>query len=83
MKKLIILSVLAFATPALASELSTDMVLGTNMTNVQSKLTDMGYQVRKSEIENGDIEVYVVKGGKKFEIYVSMASGKITRIKSK
>ncbi len=83
MKKMIILGVLAFASPAFATELTTNMVLGTGMAEVQKKLTDMGYQVRKSEMEHGDIEIYVVKGSKKFEVYVSMETGKITRLKSR
>ncbi len=83
MRKLIILAALALASPALAAELTMDTVLGTTMAEVQAKLTDMGYQVRKSEMEDGKIEVYFVKGGRMGEVYVSTATGKITKLKMK
>ena len=83
MRKLIILAALALASPALAAELTTDTVLGTTMAEVQAKLTDMGYQVRKSEMEDGKIEVYFVKGGRMGEVYVSTVTGKITKLKMK
>jgi hypothetical protein len=83
MRKLIILAALAFAFPALAAELTMGTVLGTTMPEVQTNLTGMGYQVRKSEMEDGKIEVYFVKGNKKGEIYVSTATGKVTKLKVK
>ena len=83
MRKLIILAVLAFATPALASELSTSTVLGTTMADVKAKLAEMGYEVRKSEMEHGKIEAYVVKGNTMAEIYVDAATGKVTKVKMK
>lgn len=83
MKKLIILGVLTFANPLLASELTTNTVLGTDMATIHTKLTDMGYQVRKTEMEDGYIEVYVVKGNNKVEVYVSPETGKVTRLKMK
>ncbi len=83
MRKLIILAALAFASPALAAELTMDTVLGTTIPEVQTKLTDMGYEVRKSEMEDGKIEVYFVKGDKMGEVYVSTATGKVTKLKTK
>lgn len=83
MRKLIVLAALAFATPALASELTTDTMLGTTEAEVKTALTDMGYEVRKSEMEDGRIEVYVVKDAKMGEVYVSAATGKITKLKMK
>ena len=83
MRKLIFLAALAFASPALAAELTMDTVLGTTMPEVQTKLTEMGYQVRKSEMEDGKIEVYFVKGDKMGEVYVSTATGKVTKLKMK
>ena len=80
MRKLIILAALALASPALAAELTMDTVLGTTMAEIQAKLTDMGYQVRKSEMEDGKIEVYFVKGGRMGEVYVSTSTGKVTKL---
>lgn len=81
MRKLIIVAVLAFATPALAAELTMDTVLGTTLPEIQKNLTDMGYQVRKSDMEDGKIEVYFVKDNKMGEVYVSAATGKVTKLK--
>jgi len=83
MRKLIILAALAFASPALAAQLTVDTVLGTTMREVRSKLVGMGYQVRKSEMEDGKIEVYFVKDGKMGEVYVSTATGKVIKLKMK
>lgn len=83
MRKLIIIATLAFASPALAAELTMDTVLGTTMPEVQTKLTEMGYQVRKSEMEDGKIEVYFVKGDKMGEVYVSTVTGKVAKLKMK
>jgi len=83
MRKLIILAAVVFASPALAAELTMDTVLGTTMPEVQTKLTEMGYQVRKSEMEDGKIEVYFVRGNKMGEVYVSTVTGKVTKLKMK
>ncbi len=83
MRKLIIMATLAFATPVFAAQLTTDTVLGTSMQEVRTSLTEMGYDVRKYEMEDGKIEVYFVKDGKMFEIYVSPVTGKVTRLKMK
>ncbi len=83
MRKFIILAVLALATPAFAAELTMDTLLGTTIPEVQTNLTDMGYQVRKSEMEDGEIEVYFVKDNKMGEVYVSAETGKVTKLKMK
>ena len=83
MRTLIILATLALSGPAFAAGLTTNTVLGTSIQQVQSKLTTMGYDVRKSEMEHGKIEVYVVKDGTMAEVYVSTKTGKVTRLKTK
>lgn len=84
MRKLIMaLVVAAFATPALATELTADMTLGTSLEAVQSKLTEMGYEVRKGEMEDGKIEVYFVKDNQKGEVYVDPQTGKIAKLNIK
>lgn len=74
---------LALASPALAAELAVNSALGTTIPQVQATLAGMGYQVRKTEMEDGRIEVYVVKGNQMGEIYVSTATGKVTALKVK
>jgi len=83
MKKLIVLACLAFTSPVFAADAEMGMVLGTTIPEVQSKLTEMGYEVRKTEMEDGKIEMYFVKGKTKGEVYVSTATGKITKLKFK
>jgi len=83
MRKLAIAAAfLAFVSPALASDLSLDMEIGKTMDAVKAKMTELGYEVRKADMEDGDIEVYVVKDNKMAEVYVSQETGKITKIKS-
>ncbi len=72
---------LAFVTPALASDLAVDMEVGKTMDDVKAKMSELGYEVRKADMEDGNIEVYVVKDSKMAEVYVSQATGKITKIK--
>lgn len=73
----------ALATPALAEDLSIGAVLGTTMEEVQASLTEMGYEVRKVEMEDSKIEVYFVKDGEMGEVYVSLETGQITKLDMK
>lgn len=83
MRKLVLITLLALASPALAEGLGMDTVLGTTMEQVQSTLTEMGYDVRKAEMDDGKIEVYFVKDGKMGEAYVSSQTGKIIKLEMK
>jgi hypothetical protein len=83
MRKLALITLLALATPAFAEDLSTDTVLGTTLEQVQAKLTEMGYEVRKAEMEDGKIEAYFVKDGKMGEVYVNTETGQITKLDMK
>lgn len=80
MRKLALIALLAIATPALAEDLTADMELGTTLEQVQTRLTEMGYEVRKGEMEDGKIEVYFVRDGKMGEVYVSTETGRITKL---
>ncbi|RVU38808.1 PepSY domain-containing protein [Hwanghaeella grinnelliae] len=71
------------ASSAMAMDLTTGTELGTSMEQVQAKLKEMGYEVRKAEMEDGEIEAYVVKDGKMSEIYVNQQTGQVSKIKSK
>lgn len=83
------LTAIALATPALAGStdgtatIDMDTVLGTTMEEVKATLTGMGYEVRKSEVEDGKMEVYFVGNGKMGEVYVSPETGKPTKIEMK
>ena len=83
MRKFALITLLALVTPALALDLSTDTVLGTTMEQAQATLTEMGYEVRKAEMEDGKIEIYFIKDGKMGEAYVSAETGKITKLEMK
>jgi hypothetical protein len=83
MRKLALITLLAFGTPALAEDVTMDSVLGTTMEEVQASLTAMGYEVRKAEMEDGKIEVYFVRDGKMGEVYVSPQTGAVTKLEIK
>lgn len=83
MRKLALITLLALATPALAEDLTPDTVLGTTLGDVQAKLAEMGYEVRKAEMEDGKIEVYFVRNGKMGEVYVNAETGRITKLDMK
>ncbi|MFD1343953.1 PepSY domain-containing protein [Litorisediminicola beolgyonensis] len=55
------------ATGAMASE---GTVSPEQDSAIREKLTDEGYEVRKIEIEDGMIEVYALKDGGMFELYL-------------
>ena len=83
MRKLAILALIALATPALALDVTPDMELGTTIDEVKSSLAAMGYEVRKAEMEDGEIEVYFVRDGKMGEVYVNPETGAITKLEVK
>ena len=83
MRRFALITLLAFASPALAEDLSSDTTLGTTLEQVQANLTEMGYEVRKAEMEDGKIEVYFVKDGKMGEVYVNPETGKIAKLEMK
>ena len=83
MRTLALFTLFAMTAPALAGDLTMDTTLGTTLADVQAKLVEMGYEVRKAEMEDGEIEVYFIKDGKMGEAYVSPETGKITKLESK
>jgi len=83
MHKLAFIALIAFASPALAEDVTMGSNLGTTMEQVQASLTAMGYEVRKAEMEDGKIEVYFVRDGKMGEVYVSTETGAITKLELK
>lgn len=83
MRTLALFTLFAMTAPALTGDLTMDTTLGTTLADVQAKLVEMGYEVRKAEMEDGEIEVYFIKDGKMGEAYVSPETGKITKLESK
>ena len=83
MRKLVLIALVAFASPALAEDVAMGTVLGTTMGEVQTSLTDMGYEIRKTEMEDGRIEIYFVRDGKMGEAYVDTRTGAVTKLKMK
>lgn len=81
MKFPFIAAALLVAAPALAADLAPDMELGKTEDAVRSALTELGYDVRKIEEEDGEIEAYVVKDGEMAEVYVDPATGKVSKVK--
>lgn len=71
------------AMPAFASELKIGQELGKSLDEVKATLSEMGYDVRKGEMEDGLIEVYFVKDNMKGEVYVDGSTGKIARFSEK
>lgn len=83
MRKFALIALMAFATPALAEDVTMDSILGTTMQEVQASLAAMGYEVRKAEMEDGMIEVYFVRDGKMGEVYVNPQTGVVTKLELK
>jgi hypothetical protein len=83
MRKLALIALLAFASPALAEEVTMDSNLGTTMEEVKASLTAMGYEVRKAEVEDSKIEVYFVRDGQMGEVYVNPKTGAVTKLEIK
>ncbi len=84
MRKIILFTVFSlFAVPAFAQDLAKDMMLGKAPDEVKAKLVEMGYEVRKTDAEDGKIEVYAIKDSKIAEIYVDPATGLVSEIKMK
>lgn len=72
---------LAAATPTLALALEIGAPVGTTPDAVRAALVADGYDVRKIEAEDGQIEAYALKDGQRFEIYVDPATGAVSGIK--
>ena len=81
MRQLVFGTALALATlPAFASDLMLGTPLGTTPDAITAALTEMGWEVRKLDIEAGMIEAYAVQGTERAEIYVDPTAGEIVRI---
>ena len=78
-RTLALILTLAAASPALAS--SYDKIDDATRAKITATLTEQGYEVRKIDSEDGLIEVYALKDGQRFELYLD-ADLKIVRTKT-
>ena len=77
------LALALFAAPACAQEVAPGDQLGTEIGAISTALSGRGYEVRKTEREDGKVEVYAVREGRRFEIYVDVETGAVIRVKEK
>lgn len=76
----LILSLAFAAAPALAQPVTMQDTLGTTLTEVAAALTERGYDLREIEREGDRIEAEVTRDGRRTEIYVDAATGRVTKI---
>ena len=72
-------AVLAAGT-ALAASLVPGAKLGSNAQEIVASLTERGYEVVKYEREDDEIEVYVLKDGRRFELEIDPQSGQLRKV---
>ena len=81
MRKLLMTAALVLVTaPAFAQDLAIGTMLGTTEDAIRTALTDLGWEVRKLDTEDGMIEAYAVMGDKMAEIYVDPATGAVVKL---
>jgi len=80
MRKFLFATAMVVALPAFAAEVTQDAQLGTTMDEVKASLVEMGYEVRKVQMQDGEIEAYAVMGDTLSEVFVDPAIGLVTRI---
>jgi Peptidase propeptide and YPEB domain len=80
MRKLILAAALLIAAPAFAEGIEMGTELGTTAEAVSAALTEMGWEVRKLDTEDGMIEAYAVMGDQTAEIYVDPTTGMVVKV---
>lgn len=70
---------LSFA--AASSELD-GAVVGKTAGEIASSLVAQGYEVKKIKPEDGMLEAYALKDGKRYEVYVDTATGMVAKVKA-
>ncbi len=73
------MTALVLAAPVFAS--TDGLVDKATQEKITADLTAQGYDVRKIQMEDGMVEVYAMKDGKKLELYLD-ATGKVVTTKS-
>ncbi len=54
--------------------------VGRTADEIAASLTAQGYEVRKIKPEDGMLEAYALKDGKRYEIYVDTATGTVVKV---
>ena len=72
---------LVLGMPAAALASSDEKISDAEHARVTDAVTAQGYEVRKLEREDGLIEVYALKEGKRYELYVDGDTGEIVKSK--
>lgn len=81
MRKFLLATALMLSTtPAFAADLAMGTQLGTTEEAIRAALTEMGWEVRKLDTEDGMIEAYAVMGNQMAEIYIDPTSGEVVKI---
>ena len=57
------------------------VMLGVEDAAVTQALTEKGFEVRKIEREDGEFEVYALRDGTRYEIYIDPETGEILKVK--
>ncbi|MHA1529461.1 MAG: PepSY domain-containing protein [Alphaproteobacteria bacterium] len=56
--------------------------VGTTADEIAASLAAQGYEVRKIKPEDGMLEAYALKDGKRYEVYVDTTTGKVAKVKA-
>jgi hypothetical protein len=56
--------------------------VGTTADAISASLAAQGYEVRKIKPEDGMLEAYALKDGKRYEIYVDTTTGTVAKVKA-
>ena len=56
--------------------------VGKTAEEITTSLTSQGYEVRKVKPEDGMLEAYAMKDGKRYEIYVDTSTGTVAKVKA-
>ncbi len=67
---------------ASSEAIETGTVLGKNADAIREALVDKGFEVRKIDTEDDELEAYAVRGEHRYEIYVSTETGAVTKVKA-
>jgi len=78
--KLAAIVALSLAGAPAAFALDRGDTLGTDAAGITAALQDQGYEVRKVEKDDGYWEVYALKDGNRYEIYVDPKTGAVRKV---
>ena len=72
----------AIGASAAPEEIAPGVTLGANPDAIRASLVEKGYEVRKIQTEDDELEAYALKDGHRYEIYVDTTSGAVTKVKA-